>query len=127
MLFICQQEQEKVWNSGTAPQGRDRRIAEDEWANAKRSREEGMLPLVLPVSVPVRRADQEPAKPPSGWTQRPLHEPVQCERKPSVIVTRRRSLRSSLPESTGQVRCPRLRQLISHLAWTSTLLLATFL
>nr|XP_023683194.1 ELM2 and SANT domain-containing protein 1-like isoform X1 [Paramormyrops kingsleyae]XP_023683196.1 ELM2 and SANT domain-containing protein 1-like isoform X1 [Paramormyrops kingsleyae]XP_023683197.1 ELM2 and SANT domain-containing protein 1-like isoform X1 [Paramormyrops kingsleyae] len=96
------QEQEKVWNSSTAPQGPDRRIAEDEWASAKRSREESMLPLVLPVSVPVRRADQEPAKPPSGWTQRPLHEPVQCERKPSVIVTRRRSLRSSLSESTGQ-------------------------
>ncbi|XP_048829824.1 mitotic deacetylase-associated SANT domain protein isoform X2 [Brienomyrus brachyistius] len=95
-------EQEKVWDSSAAPQGPDRRIAEDEWANAKRSRDESMPPLVLPVSVPVRRADQEQAKALSGWTQRPPHEPVQCERKPSVIVTRRRSLRSSLSESTGQ-------------------------
>lgn len=63
-----------------------------------------MVPLVIPVSVPVRRIQPDAQ---GGWTQgragvgeRPT---AQSERKPSVIVARRRSLRNSMSESFGQV------------------------
>lgn len=63
-----------------------------------------MVPLVIPVSVPVRRIQPDAQ---GGWTQgragvgeRPAG---QSERKPSVIVARRRSLRNSMSESFGQV------------------------
>uniref|UniRef100_A0A8C9ZA71 Mitotic deacetylase associated SANT domain protein b n=1 Tax=Sander lucioperca TaxID=283035 RepID=A0A8C9ZA71_SANLU len=77
--------------------------------NAKRPRDDSLLPLVIPVSVPVRR--QEPYSPDrdeaalaSNWPPRPLnpHDLVCADHKPSVIVTRRRSLRNSLSESSEQ-------------------------
>ncbi|KAM8726651.1 mitotic deacetylase associated SANT domain protein a isoform 2-T2 [Acanthopagrus schlegelii] len=62
-----------------------------------------MVPLVIPVSVPVHRNQTEPQ---DGWThgrlslaERPAGQP---DRKPSVIVARRRSLRNSMMESFGQ-------------------------
>ncbi|KAM9777353.1 uncharacterized protein mideasb [Neosynchiropus ocellatus] len=75
----------------------------------KRPRDDGLLPLVIPVSVPVRR--QEPSSPDmeevtltSNWPLRLPHpqDLGQHDHKPSVIVTRRRSLRSSLSESAEQ-------------------------
>ncbi|KAM3594837.1 uncharacterized protein V6R79_014776 [Siganus canaliculatus] len=78
--------------------------------NAKRPRDDSLLPLVIPVSVPVRR--QEPCSPDqddadrtsSSWAHRPANtlEVGPADRKPSVIVTRRRSLRNSLSESPEQ-------------------------
>ncbi|XP_039642226.1 mitotic deacetylase-associated SANT domain protein isoform X2 [Perca fluviatilis] len=77
--------------------------------NAKRPRDDSLLPLVIPVSVPVRR--QEPYSPDrdeaalaSNWPPRPLnpHDLGCADHKPSVIVTRRRSLRNSLSESSEQ-------------------------
>ncbi|XP_035630230.1 mitotic deacetylase-associated SANT domain protein-like isoform X2 [Oncorhynchus keta] len=67
-------------------------------------RQAGMVPLVMPVSVPVRQG--QPA-PPGNWlygrtpSQHPLLLP-QPKHKPSVIVARRRSLRNSLSESFSQ-------------------------
>lgn len=72
--------------------------------SSKRSRDEGLVPLVIPVSVPVRRpesspeAREEPALNPA-WTHR---DPGRPDHKPSVIVTRRRSLRNSLSDSSDQ-------------------------
>lgn len=67
-------------------------------------RQATMVPLVIPVSVPVHRT---PTDPQGGWAQgrlgpgeRPAGQP---DRKPSVIVARRRSLRNSITESFGQV------------------------
>ncbi|KAK5602907.1 hypothetical protein CRENBAI_021561 [Crenichthys baileyi] len=83
--------------------------AEPEGMNAKRPRDDGLLPLVIPVSVPVRR--REPSSPDrdgtalaSSWPHRPSnHQDLGCaDHKPSVIVTRRRSLRNSLSESSEQ-------------------------
>ncbi|MEQ2196338.1 hypothetical protein XENOCAPTIV_016643 [Xenoophorus captivus] len=77
--------------------------------NAKRPRDDGLLPLVIPVSVPVRR--REPSSPDrdgtalaSSWPHRPSnHQDLgRADHKPSVIVTRRRSLRNSLSESSEQ-------------------------
>ncbi|XP_074516661.1 mitotic deacetylase-associated SANT domain protein [Sebastes fasciatus] len=76
--------------------------------NAKRPRDDRFLPLVIPVSVPVRRQpsspDRDGAALASGWPLR--HSNPQdlgrADHKPSVIVTRRRSLRNSLSESSEQ-------------------------
>ncbi|XP_037096462.1 mitotic deacetylase-associated SANT domain protein [Syngnathus acus] len=76
----------------------------------KRPRDDGLLPLVIPVSVPVRRLELAPCvedaaqtsnRPPPSRPPNPL-ESAGAERKPSVIVTRRRSLRSSLTEGSEQ-------------------------
>ncbi|XP_019965369.2 mitotic deacetylase-associated SANT domain protein [Paralichthys olivaceus] len=80
-----------------------------EGLNAKRQRDDNLLPLVIPVSVPVRR--QEPSSPDrdeaalaSGWPPRPSNpqDLGRADHQPSVIVTRRRSLRNSLSESSEQ-------------------------
>lgn len=68
------------------------------------SRQATMVPLVIPVSVPVHRNQIDPQ---GGWAQGRLGQgerPAgQSDRKPSVIVARRRSLRNSMTESFGQV------------------------
>ncbi|XP_023127668.2 mitotic deacetylase-associated SANT domain protein isoform X2 [Amphiprion ocellaris] len=80
-----------------------------EGMNAKRPRDDTLLPLVIPVSVPVRR--QDPSSPDrdeaalaSNWPHRPSNpqDLGRSDHKPSVIVTRRRSLRNSLSESSEQ-------------------------
>ncbi|XP_056151636.1 mitotic deacetylase-associated SANT domain protein isoform X2 [Lampris incognitus] len=83
--------------------------AESESLNAKRPRDDSLLPLVIPVSVPVCRQEppspgREEAAPGSGWPPRAsdLQDLGHTDHKPSVIVTRRRSLRNSLSESSGQ-------------------------
>lgn len=63
-----------------------------------------MLPLIMPVSVPVHRIQPDAH---GGWVPGrlvpgELHT-GQLERKPSVIVARRRSLRNSLTENFGKV------------------------
>uniref|UniRef100_A0A3Q2Y195 Mitotic deacetylase associated SANT domain protein b n=1 Tax=Hippocampus comes TaxID=109280 RepID=A0A3Q2Y195_HIPCM len=58
----------------------------------KRPRDDGLLPLVIPVSVPVRRLELSSCGDRAGA----------APRKPSVIVTRRRSLRNSLNEGSEQ-------------------------
>ncbi|XP_038149304.1 mitotic deacetylase-associated SANT domain protein [Cyprinodon tularosa] len=77
--------------------------------NGKRPRDDSLLPLVIPVSVPVRR--QEASSPDRdgvaltpSWPNRPSnHQDLgRADHKPSVIVTRRRSLRNSLSESSEQ-------------------------
>ncbi|XP_070835235.1 mitotic deacetylase-associated SANT domain protein isoform X1 [Chaetodon trifascialis] len=82
---------------------------ESEGLNAKRPRDDSLLPLVIPVSVPVRR--QEPSSPDrddealaSSWPHRASNpqDLGRADHKPSVIVTRRRSLRNSLSESPDQ-------------------------
>lgn len=64
-----------------------------------------MVPLVIPVSVPVRKSQTDPQA--GGWMPgRPAtgeRLSGQSERKPSVIVARRRSLRNSVSDSFGQV------------------------
>ncbi|KAM6915674.1 mitotic deacetylase associated SANT domain protein a isoform 2-T2 [Xenentodon cancila] len=66
-------------------------------------RQAGLVPLVIPVSVPVQQNRTDPqggcpqgrlgqGEPPAG----------QSDHKPSVIVARRRSLRNSITESFGQ-------------------------
>ena len=71
-------------------------------------RQPGMVPLVIPVSVPVGQTD-----PPVSWHNSRTAQrdpfPPQPEHKPSVIVARRRSLRNSLSDIFGQV-CTRLQQ-----------------
>lgn len=75
----------------------------DEGLNTKRPRDDSLVPLVIPVSVPVRRLESSPNRdePALGatWTHRDLGR---ADHKPSVIVTRRRSLRNSLSESSEQ-------------------------
>lgn len=67
-------------------------------------RQATMVPLVIPVSVPVHRIQTDPQ---GGWGQgrHGLGERTagQPDRKPSVIVARRRSLRNSITDSFGQV------------------------
>ncbi|XP_035388548.1 mitotic deacetylase-associated SANT domain protein isoform X3 [Electrophorus electricus] len=94
--------------SPTAP-APGRGVGEPDGCSAKRGREESLVPLVIPVSVPVRRADplshdQEQGALSAGWPLRPTGpgDPGRPDHKPSVIVTRRRSLRNSLSESSGQ-------------------------
>nr|XP_013999439.1 unnamed protein product [Salmo salar] len=67
-------------------------------------RQAGMVPLVIPVSVPVRQGQTAP---PGTWPHgRPPGQhallPPQPQHKPSVIVASRRSLRNSLSESFSQ-------------------------
>ncbi|KAJ0008582.1 hypothetical protein NQD34_015997 [Periophthalmus magnuspinnatus] len=75
----------------------------EEGLNSKRSRDEGLVPLVIPVSVPVRRPEsspesrEEPALV-SAWSR----DLGRLDHKPSVIVTRRRSLRNSLSDNSEQ-------------------------
>ncbi|PWA29719.1 hypothetical protein CCH79_00007997, partial [Gambusia affinis] len=83
--------------------------AEPESMNAKRPRDDSLLPLVIPVSVPVRRRDpsspdRDGAAVATSWPHRPPnHQDLgRADHKPSVIVTRRRSLRNSLSESSEQ-------------------------
>ena len=63
-----------------------------------------MVPLVIPVSVPVHGIQTDPQ---GGWAQGRLspgeRTTGQSERKPSVIVARRRSLRNSATETFSQV------------------------
>ncbi|XP_077477347.1 uncharacterized protein mideasb isoform X1 [Stigmatopora argus] len=78
--------------------------------STKPPRDDGLLPLVIPVSVPVRRMDLAPCPdnvPPVSNFPPPLphrtSNPLDsAERKPSVIVARRRSLRNSLTEGLEQ-------------------------
>ncbi|KAI4880538.1 hypothetical protein NFI96_018571 [Prochilodus magdalenae] len=88
------------------------KASEMEFLPAKRDegpsgRQAGMVPLVIPVSVPVRR-NQGQTEQTGAWgqEQRPPSESVQqqyqYDRKPSVIVARRRSLRNSLSDSLNQ-------------------------
>lgn len=71
-----------------------------------------MVPLVIPVSVPVHRGQTDPQ---GGWAQgRPgqgERPAAPSDRKPSVIVARRRSLRSTMTESFAQVSSLRTRDL----------------
>ncbi|KFZ58634.1 ELM2 and SANT domain-containing protein 1, partial [Podiceps cristatus] len=73
----------------------------------KRAREDNSLtPLIIPVSVPVRKIDLQSLgkeKADDGKLQRgQSNDRAPCERKPSVIVTRRRSNRSSNMETSNQ-------------------------
>lgn len=79
---------------------------ESEGKNAKRPRDDSFLPLVIPVSVPVRRQEtsslgRDEAALASNWPHRPpnAQDFGRADHKLSVIVTRRRSLRNSLTES----------------------------
>ncbi|XP_068607706.1 mitotic deacetylase-associated SANT domain protein [Brachionichthys hirsutus] len=76
--------------------------ADPEGPNGKRPRDESLLPLVIPVSVPVRRQgpsspDRDEAVLSSSWPPRlsGSQEPGHGDHKLSVIVARRRSLRNS--------------------------------
>uniref|UniRef100_A0A8C1QKF9 ELM2 and Myb/SANT-like domain containing 1a n=1 Tax=Cyprinus carpio TaxID=7962 RepID=A0A8C1QKF9_CYPCA len=68
----------------------------------------GMAPLVIPVSVPVRKGQMEV---PGSWTQLDnirhpseiSHQKNHPDRKPSVIVARRLSIKNSASESFKQV------------------------
>ncbi|XP_045919381.1 mitotic deacetylase-associated SANT domain protein isoform X1 [Micropterus dolomieu] len=82
---------------------------DSEGMNTKRHRDDSLLPLVIPVSVPVRRQeasspDRDEGALASNWPSRPSNPQDLChaDHKPSVIVTRRRSLRNSLSESSEQ-------------------------
>ncbi|XP_051951843.1 mitotic deacetylase-associated SANT domain protein-like isoform X2 [Xyrauchen texanus] len=72
-------------------------------------RPRGMVPLVIPVSVPVRRC-QVQMEATDSWTQGVRHpseipqQQNQPECKPSVIVARRHSLKNSTSESFSQVK-----------------------
>lgn len=94
------------------------------------SRQATMVPLVIPVSVPVHRGQTDPQ---GGWAQgRPgqgERPAAPSDRKPSVIVARRRSLRSTMTESFAQVSSLRTRDLncfpFSHFKGTFFLFLHT--
>ncbi|XP_034050977.1 ELM2 and SANT domain-containing protein 1 [Thalassophryne amazonica] len=82
---------------------------ESEGVSANRPQDNSFLPLVIPVSVPVRR--KEPSSPnrdeaalASARPPRSSYpEDLGCtDHKPSVIVTRRHSLRNSLTEGSDQ-------------------------
>uniref|UniRef100_A0A8B9FIZ5 ELM2 and SANT domain-containing protein 1 n=2 Tax=Amazona TaxID=12929 RepID=A0A8B9FIZ5_9PSIT len=73
----------------------------------KRAREDNSLvPLIIPVSVPVRKIDLQnlgKEKSEDGKLQRgQTNDRAPCERKPSVIVTRRRSNRNTNMETSNQ-------------------------
>ncbi|KAK2533226.1 Elmsan1 [Columba livia] len=73
----------------------------------KRAREDNsLMPLIIPVSVPVRKIDLQSLgkeKSEDGKLQRgQTNDRASCERKPSVIVTRRRSNRSTNMETSNQ-------------------------
>ncbi|KAL1258208.1 hypothetical protein QQF64_011452 [Cirrhinus molitorella] len=103
------QEPHRPWSPPVAPTGPGRGAAEVDQVSAKRPRDDSLMPLVIPVSVPVRQTDSsspdnEQASLSASWPSRPLgtHDMSCSDYKTSVIVTRRRSLRNSLSESTGQ-------------------------
>ncbi|XP_059376676.1 mitotic deacetylase-associated SANT domain protein-like [Carassius carassius] len=103
------QEPHRPWSPPVAPTGPGRGAAEVDQVSAKRPRDDGLMPLVIPVSVPVKQTeslspDHEKASLSASWPSRPLstHDMSCSDYKTSVIVTRRRSLRNSLSESTGQ-------------------------
>ncbi|KAL2098915.1 hypothetical protein ACEWY4_005395 [Coilia grayii] len=95
-------EPHRPWSPASGHCPRER---ETEGVAAKRHRDESLLPLVIPVSVPVRPVEQgsspeqDPAAIGQSWIGQTLSH---MEHKPSVIVTRRRSLRSSLSDNSGQ-------------------------
>uniref|UniRef100_A0A673KE50 ELM2 and SANT domain-containing protein 1-like n=1 Tax=Sinocyclocheilus rhinocerous TaxID=307959 RepID=A0A673KE50_9TELE len=104
------QEPHRPWSPPVAPTGPGRGAAEVDQVSAKRPRDDSLMPLVIPVSVPVKQTeslspDHEQASLSASWPSRPLstHDMSCSDYKTSVIVTRRRSLRNSLSESTGQV------------------------
>lgn len=104
-MSTCVQESHRPWSPPASGPGRG--VGDMEGLSAKRARDESLVPLVIPVSVPVRRADpsnldQEQTSLSASWPQR-LSDPNRTDHKPSVIVTRRRSLRNSLSESSSQV------------------------
>ncbi|XP_069714260.1 mitotic deacetylase-associated SANT domain protein [Phaenicophaeus curvirostris] len=73
----------------------------------KRPREDNsLMPLIIPVSVPVRKIDLQSLgkeKSDDGKLQRgQTNDRAPCERKPSVIVTRRRSNRNTNVETSNQ-------------------------
>ncbi|TRY57081.1 hypothetical protein DNTS_023969 [Danionella cerebrum] len=74
----------------------------------------GIPPLVIPVSVPVRKG-QTHVEVPISWPQQDTHRhPAEIshpDRKPSVIVARRHSLKNSAPENFNQRR-PRPEPLV---------------
>ncbi|CAF91113.1 unnamed protein product [Tetraodon nigroviridis] len=71
--------------------------------DAATGRQAMMLPLIMPVSVPVHRIQPGPQGSWSPGRLRPGEQPVgPSERKPSVIVARRRTLRNSITQSLGQ-------------------------
>ncbi|RVE57513.1 hypothetical protein OJAV_G00216830 [Oryzias javanicus] len=81
--------------------------ANTEGMNTKCPRDDNLLPLVIPVSVPVLK--QEPSSPGQNeaalapnWTLGSANpqDLGRRDHKPSVIVTRRRSLRNSLSEGS---------------------------
>lgn len=80
------------------------KASEMEFLPAKRDegsgRQAGILPLVIPVSVPVRRS-QAQTEQADAFTES-VQQQFQYDRKPSVIVARRRSLRNSASESFYQ-------------------------
>ncbi|TRY56237.1 hypothetical protein DNTS_028553 [Danionella cerebrum] len=103
------QEPHRPWSPPAAQTGPGRLTSEVDQTSAKRRRDDGLMPLVIPVSVPVRQTecsspDQEQASLSASWLSRPLgSQDMGCSNyKPSVIVTRRRSLRNSPTECTGQ-------------------------
>ncbi|KAM7367774.1 hypothetical protein PAMP_014051 [Pampus punctatissimus] len=66
-------------------------------------RQATMVPLVIPVSVPVHRSQADPQGSwPHGRLGQAERPAGQSDRKPSVIVARRRSLRNSMTESFDQ-------------------------
>uniref|UniRef100_A0A8B9HHV2 ELM2 and Myb/SANT-like domain containing 1a n=1 Tax=Astyanax mexicanus TaxID=7994 RepID=A0A8B9HHV2_ASTMX len=71
-------------------------------------RQAGMLPLVIPVSVPVRRSQAQAEQ--AGAFSESVQQQFQFDRKPSVIVARRRSLRNSASESFNQVPTKEFRE-----------------
>lgn len=71
---------------------------------AKRAREDsGMVPLIIPVSVPVRTVDPTEAAQAGGVEDGKGPEQNPTEHKPSVIVTRRRSTRIPGTDALAQV------------------------
>ena len=111
-VCVCPfQDPHRPWSPSRAGSGPDRVLGHGDGLSGKRPRDDSLLPLVIPVSVPVRR--QEPSSPDreraalaSSWPLRHgFLDSGLSDHKPSVIVTRRRSLRNSLSESSGQVGC----------------------
>lgn len=103
----CQQEPHRPWSPPVAPSGPGRGASEMDQGSAKRPKDDSLMPLVIPVSVPVRQTSSPDHEQPSlsaSWPMRPSGSyDMISDYKTSVIVTRRRSLRNSLSESSGQV------------------------
>ncbi|KAK6304710.1 hypothetical protein J4Q44_G00252960 [Coregonus suidteri] len=110
---IVKAQHHRPWSPQRPAPGRGTMDRDSGGHSVKRPRDESMMPLVIPVSVPVRRSDPpssssspdgEQSTLGAGLPQRPftLQDVTSMDGKPSVIVTRRRSLRNSLSESSGQ-------------------------